>query len=182
MNSRSSKASSSRIAMEFPAWCCTAACTATASAAPATPTRPADSPHNFWFNFLGIQSSAHNWQKPIAISYTDKEHPISKGFEDWTTVNEELYNNIQVHESAHALAHGKQKQMGKDKQETEVDTIVTWTNNYKFGDKSARVFCTTIGHNNTTVSDPKYLDLVTRGVLWAADKLNDQYLKPQTTK
>lgn len=28
-----------------------------------------------------------------------------------------------------------------------------------------------VGHNNETVSDPRYLDLVTRGVLWVCDKL-----------
>ncbi len=33
------------------------------------------------------------------------------------------------------------------------------------------MFCTTIGHNNDTVADPRYLDLVTRGVLWACGKL-----------
>ena len=33
------------------------------------------------------------------------------------------------------------------------------------------MFNTTIGHNNDTVADGRYLDLVTRGVLWAADKI-----------
>ncbi len=36
-----------------------------------------------------------------------------------------------------------------------------------------RVFSTTIGHNDDTVADPRYLDLVTNGVLWATDKLGD---------
>ena len=36
----------------------------------------------------------------------------------------------------------------------------------------------TIGHNTATVSDVRYLDLVTRGLLWSCDKLNDTYLKP----
>ena len=49
-----------------------------------------------------------------------------------------------------------------------VETVVVWTNTY--GGK-ARVFSTTIGHNNATVEDARYLDLVTRGVLWACDKL-----------
>jgi type 1 glutamine amidotransferase len=42
----------------------------------------------------------------------------------------------------------------------------------------ARVFSSTLGHNNGTVGDPRYLDMVTRGLLWACDKLNDTYLKP----
>ena len=48
---------------------------------------------------------------------------------------------------------------------------MVWTNEY--GDKKTRVFSTTIGHNNETVADDRYLDLVTRGVLWACGKLQD---------
>ena len=40
--------------------------------------------------------------------------------------------------------------------------------------KKTRVFSTTIGHNNATVEDTRYLDLVTRGVLWSAGKLTDE--------
>lgn len=127
-------------------------------------------PHAFWFNYLGLQSSGHGPQEPIAISFVDKESPITKGLADWTTIKEELYNNVAII-TAHALAKGKQtvtdKKTGEKK---DVETVVVWTNEY--GDKKTRVFSTTIGHNNETVSDAKYLDLVTRGVLWACDKLD----------
>ncbi|HLX59684.1 MAG TPA: ThuA domain-containing protein [Planctomycetota bacterium] len=132
----------------------------------------ASDPHNFWFNYLGLQSSGHGPQVPISITFTDKESPITKGLEDWVTIKEEHYNNKKVLPTAHALAHGKQKVGDKEN-----DYVVAWTNEY--GDKKTRVFSTTIGHNNETVSDPRYLDLVTRGMLWACDKLNDKYLKPK---
>ncbi|MCH7228045.1 ThuA domain-containing protein [Haloferula sp. A504] len=115
-----------------------------------------------WFEFLGLQSSGHGPRKPLDIYYVDKEHPISKGLPDWTTGDEELYNNIMVHEGTHALAKAKQ---GKN------EAVVTWTNLY--GPKKARVFCTTIGHFNETVADDRYLDLVARGILWGVGKLND---------
>ncbi len=138
-----------------------------------------DAPNGHWYDYLGLQSSRHDAQQPIAITFTDKDHPITKGLEDWITMNEELYNNIQVFPTAHALARGKQKLSGKAKDGTvttrEDDFIVAWTNEY--GDKKTRIFSTTIGHNNKTVSDPRYLDLVVRGMLWSCDKLNDQYLK-----
>jgi putative membrane-bound dehydrogenase-like protein len=51
---------------------------------------------------------------------------------------------------------------------------VAWTNE-KVG---ARSFSTTIGHNNDTVADARYLDLVTRGLLWAMNKLTPEYLTP----
>ncbi len=127
-------------------------------------------PHAFWFNYLGLQSSGHGPQEPIAISFVDQNSPITKGLADWTTIKEELYNNVAII-TAHALAKGKQtvtdKKTGEKK---DVETVVVWTNEY--GDKKTRVFSTTIGHNNETVSDAKYLDLVTRGALWACDKLD----------
>ena len=52
-----------------------------------------------------------------------------------------------------------------------METVVAWTNEY--GPKKTRVFSTTIGHNTATVADARYLDLVTRGILWATGKLND---------
>jgi type 1 glutamine amidotransferase len=60
------------------------------------------------------------------------------------------------------LARGKQGN---------ADNVVVWTNEY--GPKKTRVFSTSIGHNTATVADERYLDLVTRGVLWATGKLGD---------
>ena len=127
-----------------------------------------------WFDFLGLQSSAHGAQAPIAIAFTDSRSPITKGLENWTTINEELYNNVQPpanFAAHHSLATGRQTTTNKAGKSNEAQSVVVWTNEY--GPKKARVFSTTIGHNNATVDDPRYLDLVTRGVLWAAGKLGD---------
>jgi hypothetical protein len=118
-------------------------------------------PHGYWFEYLGLQSSGHGAQLPISISFTNQESSITKGLSDWTTINEELYNNIHVFDTAKPLARGKQ---GKS------DFVVVWTNLYQ---NKTRVFSTTIGHNNQTVEDPRYLDLVTRGMLWACGKLGE---------
>ena len=128
-------------------------------------------PHGYWFEYLGLQSSGHDAQEPIAITFTDKESPIVKGLSDWTTIHEEHYNNVHVFESAHPLAYGKQALKQKDGSVKTNDFVVVWTNEY--GPNKTRVFSTTIGHNNETVADPRYLDLVTRGVLWATGHLNE---------
>jgi type 1 glutamine amidotransferase len=129
----------------------------------------ADNSH--WYEMLGLQSTAHGPQEPIAITFVDKASPIVSGIEDWTTIKEELYNNIQIL-TAHALAKGKQMQTDKKTGEVkEAETVVVWTN--EFGDKKTRIFSTTIGHNNETVADARYMDMVARGVLWAAGKLGD---------
>ena len=127
-----------------------------------------------WYEMLGLQSTGHGPQQPIAIAFTDKENPIVKGLADWTTINEELYNNVQVL-TAKGLANGTQKiPEKKDKKGNvtpakEVTSIVVWTN--EFGPKKTRIFSTTIGHNNATVEDARYLDLVARGLLWSVGKL-----------
>jgi type 1 glutamine amidotransferase len=127
-----------------------------------------------WFEMLGLQSTGHGPQQPIAITFTDKDSPIVKGLADWTTVNEELYNNVQIL-TAKTLAKGTQKiperkdKKGKVTPAQEVTAVVVWTN--EFGPKQTRIFSTTIGHNNATVEDARYLDLVARGLLWSVGKL-----------
>jgi putative membrane-bound dehydrogenase-like protein len=130
---------------------------------------------NDWFDYIGLQSTGHGPQEPIEIKFVDTAHPITSTLKDWTTIKEELYNNVTVM-GAHPLAMGKQRIKQKDGATKDVDYVVAWTNEY--GDKKTKVFSTTIGHNNETVADARYLDLVTRGLLWAAGKLNDDYLKP----
>jgi len=136
------------------------------------PNKPATNgtPHSLWFEYLGLQSSGHGAQLPIAISFVDHTCPITKGMADWTTINEELYNNIKVFSTAHPLARGKQVTKGANGTERTSDYVSVWLNEYM---GHTKVFTTTIGHNNQTVNDPRYLDLVTRGVLWACGKLGD---------
>ena len=117
-----------------------------------------------WFEFTGLDTRGHGAQLPIALTFVAPNHPITKGMTDWTTVKEELYNNIKVWETTKPLAYGAQ---GKDK------NLIAWVNDYH----GTRVFSTTLGHNNETVQDARYLDLVTRGMLWSVNKLKAGYLK-----
>ena len=133
-----------------------------------------------WFEMLGLQSTGHGPQQPIEIVFADRAHPVVQSLTDWKTVNEELYNNIQVLPTAKVLATGRQLVPPKPKKDepvdpaakpTEANAVVVWTNEY--GPNKTRIFSTTLGHNNDTVADDRYLDLVTRGLLWAAGKLGD---------
>jgi hypothetical protein len=131
---------------------------------PATPAE-VGTDRALWFEYLGLQSSGHGPKLPILVSFAaGAAHPITRGMADWTTLPEEHYNNIKVLPTARVLARGKQTV-----KEKENDFAVAWTNDYR----GARVFSTTLGHFNETVSDARYLDLVARGVLWACQKLDD---------
>jgi type 1 glutamine amidotransferase len=124
-----------------------------------------------WYEMLGLQSTGHGPQEPIDIKFVDKNNPATKNLADWTTIKEELYNNVQVL-TATPLAKGVQvvtdKKTGEKKT---VESVVVWTN--EFGPNKTRTWSTTIGHNNDTVGDARYLDMVTNGILWAAGKLGE---------
>jgi type 1 glutamine amidotransferase len=140
-----------------------------------------------WMQFTGLISTAHGPQKPIAVKFVDEGHPITRDLGDWTTVDEELYNNAsgKLEPTAHALATGTQVYTVfpvKDGIEDRTAagkvvtdrTVVAWTNTYN---GKTRVFSTTLGHNSATVEDPRYLDLVARGLLWSLGKLDGAHLK-----
>jgi type 1 glutamine amidotransferase len=130
-----------------------------------------------WYEMLGLQSTGHGPQAPIEVSYATESHAITNGLENWTTINEELYNNVRVFSGAQVIASGKQVAPPKkgdlkkdpNAKPTEATAVVAWTN--EFGPNKTKIFNTTLGHNNDTVGDARYLDLVTRGLLWATGNL-----------
>ncbi|WP_182870082.1 ThuA domain-containing protein [Rhodopirellula sp. JC639] len=130
-----------------------------------------------WYEMIGVQSTGHGPQSPIDVNYTAADHPITKGLADWTTINEELYNNVRVFGSTEVLATGDQLQAPRKRdlktnpnaKPKSATAVVVWTNLY--GPNKTKIFSTTLGHNNETVGDDRYLDLLCRGVLWATDNL-----------
>ena len=120
-----------------------------------------------WFDYLGLQSFRHGPHVPLSIRYTDANHPANKGLSDWTTGKEELYHVVQVMPGTSVLARGSQKAT-KDGVETIDDHPVVWVHEY--GPEKVRVWSTSLGHFNETVSDDRYLDLVANGVAWALNR------------
>lgn len=133
----------------------------------------AGTPASLWFDYLGVQSSAHGPKEPIEITFSSARHPAIASLTDWKTGKEELYNNVQVFPATTPLATGRQIVPQKKGDNRTDEAVVVWVNTYR----GTRVFSTTLGHNNETVEDPRYLDLVTRGLLWACDKPGAEYLK-----
>ena len=112
---------------------------------------------------MGLTSVGHEKQGNLVCENTAPEHPIMKGFpEAHEFPVEEVYMITKVHENAKELA----RSWGKS---TKKFHPVIWTNEFQ----GSKVFGTSIGHSTVTYSDKYYLDLVTRGVLWTAGKLED---------
>jgi type 1 glutamine amidotransferase len=118
-----------------------------------------------WFKFLGVTSHRHGANYPFEAVNLAPDDPIMKGFGPrWRTPKGELYLISKVWETAKPLAHARSR-------DTNRDEVCIWTNAY--GPNKTRVFGTTIGHHNEEMSDPLYLDLVTRGLLWSVGRLGE---------
>ena len=122
--------------------------------------------------FLGVSSFGHGPAHPLDVKVLKADHPILKGFPDgWKTGNEELYAIAKVWPNTIPLASAADKK--KDASGAWVNTpkehTVVWVNTCGKG----RVFGTTLAHANRTFEDPAFLDLFTRGLLWACDRLDE---------
>lgn len=116
-----------------------------------------------WRKCVGQKSMSHEKARDLLVKNITPGHPVMKGFPaEWPDKADELYKNELLYDHFVPLA----KAWGE---ETKKDHNVIWVNTYG----KARVFGTTLGHQNGTMSDAVYLDLVTRGLLWACGKLGD---------
>ena len=127
---------------------------------------------DLWFEHLGLQSTGHGPHLPLDVKFIDREHPVVVGMQDWTIEKDELYNNAKMF-GAHPLAMGRQMVKRKGVV-TPVESVVIWTNEIE----GVRSFSMSIGHYSEGVADGRYLDLVTRGALWACRKLKPENLIP----
>ena len=120
-------------------------------------------PTNEWFKFVGVTSHRHGSHFAYPMTNVKPAHPVMIGFPAvWQTPNEELYIIEKVEKEATPLAVGYSP-------ETKRGEANVWVHQYG----KARVFGTTVGHYNKTMEDPVFLDLMTRGTLWAVGKLGD---------
>jgi len=114
-----------------------------------------------WREFLGVTSRRHDHQSRYPVKVADKEHPAMKGFpENWVTPMDELYIIEKLWPGAKALATSVSER-------DEKEHPVVWVNDYH----GARVFGTTYGHSDETFREAVFIDLLARGVVWAAGKL-----------
>ncbi len=121
-----------------------------------------------WFKFCGVTSRRHGKHYGHDVTPAAPEHPIMEGFPKvWQNPVGELYWIEKLWDTATPLATSKNQENGN------LETSV-WTNLYE---GKTRVFGTTLGHHNETVASPEFLNLLARGTLWAADKLDEAHLK-----
>lgn len=126
-----------------------------------------------WFKFCGVTSHRHGAHYPHEVRNVDAAHPVMQGWGPaWANPAGELYWIERVWPDTHILAESKNQENGNAEP-------CVWTNNYM---GKTRVFGTTLGHHNETVSDSKFLDLLARGVVWSTGKPVNEYVKKAEPK
>ncbi|MGC6424129.1 MAG: ThuA domain-containing protein [Lentimonas sp.] len=123
-----------------------------------------------WWEFCGVHSPGHGAKHPFEVRITNAEHEITQGMRNWTTPQGELYFIEKVYPTATLLAEST----AESSWNTDVHANI-WVNEY--GPKKTRVFATTIGHHNETMVEANYMEMLTRGFLWAAGKAVVENLK-----
>ncbi|NBP81186.1 ThuA domain-containing protein [bacterium] len=112
-----------------------------------------------WREFLGVTSRRHEHQSHYGVSVSDKDNWITQAIPDgYKTPMDELYVIEKTWPNTTVLATS----VSEKTQETHP---VVWTNTYG----EARVFGTTYGHSVDTFSDETFLELIVRGLVWAAE-------------
>jgi putative membrane-bound dehydrogenase-like protein len=123
-----------------------------------------------WFEFCGVQSPGHGPHYSYTINNQKPDHPIMAGFgEQFVVPKGELYHSAKVFDTATPLAIA-------NRQDNNEPQVCIWTNDYR----GTRVFATTVGHYNETMVEPTYLDMMTRGLLWAVGRDPDKHFTPTT--
>ena len=114
-----------------------------------------------WWELCGVHSPGHGKKHPFEVQITAPEHEVMKGMSNWTTPKGELYFIKKFYPTSTALAESKSEKDGA------MHTNI-WVNEY--GPNKTRVFGTSIGHHNETMLQEQYMEMLTRGLLWAAGK------------
>jgi uncharacterized protein len=116
-----------------------------------------------WGELMGAFSMRHDSQRPLTVEAVAPDHPILRGFpQKWVTTSEELYELERVWPTMTPLAQAHSVESGKT-------YPLIWTNTHG----KARVFVTSLGHNTEMIATPLYLDIVSRGLLWTVNRLQD---------
>jgi type 1 glutamine amidotransferase len=104
-------------------------------------------------------ASAHDPYGVFRVDVVDPEHPITRGLPAFETIDE-LYYRQAGELPIHVLATAHSKQIGED-------TPMAWVSEYGRG----RVFQTLLGHSADSITNPNVEELIRRGCLWAARRL-----------
>jgi len=113
----------------------------------------------FWAELVGIKDRSFGFHigETIDIEVANPGHPITKGLEPWTQV-EETYTVAEPGESCEVLLTTDHEKSMK---------TLAWTRS--FG--KARVFCLELGHDANAFNHPNFRKVLRQGIEWLAGRI-----------
>jgi len=122
-----------------------------------------DEPLPRWSRFTGVDSVSHDWARAMTAEQTDVDHAITRSLPmEFRTPRDELFRNLGVQDDVTPLYTSHSP-------ESRRDHVVAWVREAG----AARVFGTTLGHDQRTQSLDVYFDLLANGVLWVTHNLDE---------
>lgn len=104
------------------------------------------------------RKTGHDPHGPFTVEIVEKEHPITRGMEDFQA-HDELYICLEGERPVEVLATARSKVTGKDHPMA-----------FAFQYGKGRVFHTPLGHDVRAIQMPGVAELTRRGCLWAAGR------------
>lgn len=124
----------------------------------------ADGAFPYWTEFPNIvgrsQVSKHDKRGPFAVKIVNKDHPITRGIQDFQTDDELYYDFTEGDHPITVLATAHSNVLDQDRP-------MAMTVQYGKG----RVFNTPMGHDVKALKTPEVAELIRRGTAWAAGDL-----------
>ena len=110
----------------------------------------------------GIEQKQSTWahNEEIRVTIADKNHPITRGMNDFTFIDE-VYGKGFVHPDVHVLwttDHPKSER------------VVAWT--HKYG--KSPIFTTSLGHDKVAFAHPDFRQTIHRAIRWATEQNRSQ--------
>lgn len=106
----------------------------------------------------GEQYTKSGWShgEDIHVTVVDKDHPITRGIDDFD-IHDETYNNYYTSPDVHVLLRTDHPKN---------DPELAWVTEYG----KSRVFYLMLGHDGQAYGNPNYAKLVHQGIRWAAGR------------
>jgi len=101
-------------------------------------------------------NSEYKDDQKVKVTIADKEHPITKGLQDFE-IEDEVYGKCYVSPSVHILMKTDHPKSCPD---------LAWVHTYG----KSRVFYLTSGHDSKAWGNPSFLEILVRGINWVVGK------------
>jgi len=114
-----------------------------------------------WSDLVGIEDRtirSYHFGEQVTSQIVDSEHPITRGIEPWTMIDETYVVNDAADGNQILITYDNPKSM----------KTIAWVR--QFG--AARVFCYEAGHDAQTYRDPNFREVLRRGIAWVSHRLD----------